>query len=313
MRKNLASHAEVAHYWANNTQAEGKCGNMFFEGDLIYSYGHHFVIARRTDQHDEHGTPIVLVNSHHYSKTTARHISLTCQAASHYRRITVPYPATGGDIQRSNMEYLNGEVTTAIARLKKAKTHLTWKETAIREAVADAATYHAVFAPDCQTQPVPLPEDFDAILDAARERERVFNLPPTDEVLKKRAADREKRRIQAEKKALAEQADAIARWRTGESVYSLRGVPVMLRLAVDGDDVVTSLGARVPVDHARRLFAIIKKCRKTGKVFQANGKTISIGVYKVQSIDAAGTLTAGCHVISWEEIERFAKSQGWEV
>lgn len=46
MRKTLSDRSEVAHYWANKVQPEGKAGNMFYVGDKIYSYGYHFCIAR---------------------------------------------------------------------------------------------------------------------------------------------------------------------------------------------------------------------------------------------------------------------------
>lgn len=313
MRKNLASHAEVAHYWANETQIEGQCGNMFFGGDLIYSYGRHFVAARRTYKEDGHGRRIVLVNAHKYSQSTTRHIGLICRAASHFRQITVPYPATDlPGAHKSNMEYLTGEVGSLVGKLKRSRTGIDYVAERVRIAVVDAATYHAVFAPDCPVRPLPLPDYFDAILAVARERERVFHLPPTDEVSKKRAAERERRRVQAEEKALVDQADAIARWRAGKTVYQLPDVPVMLRLSSEGGDVETSLQASVPVGHARRLFASIRRCHETGKGFQANGKSVAVGVYKVDSIGEDGTLHAGCHVIRWEEIERFAKSQGWE-
>ena len=46
MRKLLKNHSEVAHFWANQVQGQGKSSNMFFEDGIIYSYGYHFPIAR---------------------------------------------------------------------------------------------------------------------------------------------------------------------------------------------------------------------------------------------------------------------------
>lgn len=155
MRKHLASHAEVAHYWANASQHEGKCGNMFFEGRLIYSYGHHFVLARRTDKEDERGTRIVLINASRYSTSTGQHLGLVRRAASHFRQITVPYPATNTpDAGELNMMHLNAEIIGATNKMKRAKTSIRRLEEVIHSAVADAATYHAVFAPDCPVRPL---------------------------------------------------------------------------------------------------------------------------------------------------------------
>ena len=43
-----------------------------------------------------------------------------------------------------------------------------------------------------------------------------------------------------------------------------------------------------------------------GEAFQTNGKTFHLGHYKIDRIETDGTLTAGCHVIPYSEIERIA-------
>jgi hypothetical protein len=42
----MATHNEVAHAWAHQTGRCHRGHHMFYEGDTIYSYGHHFPIAR---------------------------------------------------------------------------------------------------------------------------------------------------------------------------------------------------------------------------------------------------------------------------
>ena len=46
MRRVLKNHHEVCHFWANQIQDSGKASNMFYERDIIYSYGYHFPIAK---------------------------------------------------------------------------------------------------------------------------------------------------------------------------------------------------------------------------------------------------------------------------
>ncbi len=67
MRTVLSSHSEVAHFWANRIQSEVHSGNVFFEGDSIYSYGTHFELARRVKPH------VVLFNPESYSSSTSKH------------------------------------------------------------------------------------------------------------------------------------------------------------------------------------------------------------------------------------------------
>lgn len=78
MRKVLKNHSEVAHVWANRTQDEGRAsdGRIFFENGKIYSYGHHFCIARWVGDN-------VLFTYQKYSSSTAKHIN--------YVRRAIPY------------------------------------------------------------------------------------------------------------------------------------------------------------------------------------------------------------------------------
>jgi hypothetical protein len=118
-------------------------------------------------------------------------------------------------------------------------------------------------------------------------------------------------RKQAAKAArlLAKSPEIVASWRAGErhSLPHALNLPVMLRRI--GEEMETSKGARVPIDDARRAFAFAIS-RRAG--WHRNGETCRVGNYQLDAINAAG-IVAGCHRVSWEEAERFARSQGWEV
>src|SRR5262249_9116985 len=69
----------IAHLWAHQTQdsARNKCGNFYFTGDTIYSYGGHFPIAR----HVKHkGKRAVFLTTRTYSVTTSGHKNLVSYA-----------------------------------------------------------------------------------------------------------------------------------------------------------------------------------------------------------------------------------------
>jgi hypothetical protein len=117
----------------------------------------------------------------------------------------------------------------------------------------------------------------------------------------------------------AKSADIIAAWRAGDSNAILRNaysLPVMLRIVQDSENdartgqlsysVETSRGAQVPVSHAIRGLQFVRAVVARGEAFQTNGHTFHLGHYKIDRIDVDGTLTAGCHVISYPEIERIA-------
>ena len=120
----------------------------------------------------------------------------------------------------------------------------------------------------------------------------------------KRAAEKAEQTKRERAEALIRQQELIIQWRAGQYSGCLYDVPTMLR--IDGDEVVTSRGARFPVSHAKRGLAFIRKVRESGQTYVRNGHTIHLGPYAIDRIEPDGTVKAGCHVVSWAEIERIA-------
>jgi hypothetical protein len=120
----------------------------------------------------------------------------------------------------------------------------------------------------------------------------------------KRAAEKAEQTKRERAEAIVRQRELITKWRAGLYSGCLYDVPTMLR--IDGDEVVTSRGARFPVSHAKRALAFIRKVREFGQAYVRNGHTIHLGPYAIDRIESDGTVKAGCHVVSWEEIERIA-------
>lgn len=63
----MLSNKEVAERFAEG-YSEGNSGNMFIEGNILYSYGHHFPLAVRLGR-------VAILNIEPYSHTTAIHRS----------------------------------------------------------------------------------------------------------------------------------------------------------------------------------------------------------------------------------------------
>jgi len=121
----------------------------------------------------------------------------------------------------------------------------------------------------------------------------------------KRAAEKaEQTRRENEREAIRH-SENMAQWRAGEYHGGFPyGFPTMLRIV--GDEVQTSLGARFPISHAKRALAFVRKVRDSRQAYVRNGHTIHLGPYCIDRIEADGTVKAGCHVVSWDEIERIA-------
>ena len=110
------SNSEVAHRFA--TGLNGRSGNMFIEGDAIYSYGHHFKIAEKY-----HGK--LLFTEQTYSSTTAMHKSRVLGACSHY---DIVYCATldSGDVGTErffaeNFKLWNEDIACKARAMAKAR------------------------------------------------------------------------------------------------------------------------------------------------------------------------------------------------
>lgn len=79
---------------------------------------------------------------------------------------------------------------------------------------------------------------------------------------------------------------------------------------ITGGTLRTSWGATVPLAHAIKAFRFLKLCRTTGTPWAANGHTVRVGHFTIETIDARGNFKAACHRINWQEVSRLAESLG---
>ena len=78
MQTSFRSPFDVAHLWAHQLQDEANYGaNFYFRNDTIYSYGAHFPIGKVIKYK---GCKAFVLNSDHYSPTTAHHQSIVVQS-----------------------------------------------------------------------------------------------------------------------------------------------------------------------------------------------------------------------------------------
>lgn len=66
----------------------------------------------------------------------------------------------------------------------------------------------------------------------------------------------------------------------------------------------TSKGASFPLSHAKRGLMLVESVIARGESWKRNGHTCHLGHYQIDSIDAQGTVKAGCHVVTYEAIAR---------
>lgn len=306
-QKQVFSTGEIPHLWAHRVQesARNAQGNLFFEDSVIFSYGHHFPIARHVET--KRGRKAILFTRASYSVTTSGHMNAVRSAIPQNVPVfdVAHVGLSLGTIQHAaNLQAYVAALEQAISKAQKARMlfHKQWQTKGARELRTELLAYVQFFGLKRPANVPDVPRLTPAMARKMKAREDFLKSGEHQATL---VYDRARREMLEDFRSRAINAERVEAWKRGENVYfTTRNLPTMLR--VNGDEIETSLGARVPLDHAKRVLAIVRRMVSERKTFQTNGHTIPIGVYKVDRIDADGTLHAGCHHIPFAEIERIA-------
>lgn len=276
---------EVAHIWANQSRERATGSHFYFDGATVYSYGSHFPIAR-------HYKGVVLFTSEGYSSTTSKHKSYVRGACSHLTSFTVANVMR--DPCREDVKNYGEQIKDLSLKAAKARNPdaaLKILENAVNEAndFCERFKFKTRFT---------MPDNLDELREKA-----------------KASAKREREaKAKREAKQQAEAQEIIQQWIAGEAVtiphfigkvYLRRQPPIA---KAEMGVMETSKGAKVELSEAEKAFRFAVKMRERG--WHRNGDTFQIGDYQLDAINEQGVV-AGCHRVAWDEIERFAESQGW--
>jgi hypothetical protein len=306
MTQTVFTNDMVAHVWAQQTQPHGRSGNgqFYFDGGTLYSYGSHFPVAMFVQNH--RGQECALFNSDSYSITTSRHQS---RARSAYSGLSFSAPcAVLGPIARMGADLAGQQIKrgskaskdirahyqavtdSAVKKAARARSNLQWHLENAQGAASEGDALSAFFALGWRIK-IEAPEAFAAAIAADRVRARKLS-------------------EQREREANA----ALPDWRACRRDFLPHGrgrAKVYLRLRPDGEEIETSMGARFPAEHARRALPIIAAVRDRGEEWRPNGRSVHLGHFAINCIAPNGDVTAGCHHVTWREIETVARSLGW--
>ena len=293
MRTVFDSSSMVVHVWANQSQERGrnKTSSLYFNGSVLFSYGSHFPVATLVT--NKHAETAVIFSSASFSVTTSSHQRMARSAASHIQpQFTVPHICDrwgGGTISHEdNLRFYTDAIQAAALAAKRAKVNRDWKLRYLDELADEANAYCEFFGLRTRFK-VPSDANLNRLIlearkDAQRQREET------------------KRRQQERLEQLRE---SIEKWKSGEDVHLGWDCPDIF-LRIRGDTVQTSRGAEVPLAHAVKILPIVRG----GRTYEHNGHSIHLGHFRIDKIDAHGNLTAGCHFIKREEMERIAAQLG---
>lgn len=293
--KTVFSPSELPHVWAHQKASEGRSSSRSrelphvppesFRGKSYYSY--RAEIARIVERK---GQRAYLLDDTSYSHTTSRHQAGVRRAIPE-KSVVLHYE---GDLGRvTPTELFEFAVKRAAEQAGKAeRARASWSK-----------DWHQ--------------REQQMWLERARTVAKFYGLrrkvdEKTIERLKEasRRAEIAARKLAAERQRLLEieHAATLKAWLRGEAVSFPYSIQKCYLRAVD-DEMQTSKGARVPLKDAKRALKFCRKMREKG--WRRNGEQFKIGYYYLDAVNKTGVV-AGCHHVTWEEIDRFAAVMGWK-
>lgn len=287
--KTVFSNSQLCHVWAQQTQERGRGSNMYFQGDEIYSYGSHFLAAKIFTRSKHR---LALVNERRYSSSTSRHLSgIRSALRGLIPYIEVPNPSDLG--HKLNIEFLESRIYEQIDSIFgsgkiKYRDGIKYQMEYLQSAVKDFNLYQEF----THGNMFKIPEHFEADLREHLEyRYQRYLQSQTLEALQKANLERDKKQARALK--LAE--TAVTAWiQTGESQYLKHIRELNLDfIRVNGNEVVTTRQATVPLPDAKRLLMAL-----------LNGKNIEgsrIGSFTIDRVEG-DLIKAGCHRLSLKQV-----------
>ena len=302
----MKTNYDICHEFAQGYKTNGRGSNIFYEtetnGDrVLYSYGHHFAIARITPQ------GVCFFTTAH-SATTAKHVSNARGALCQYPLIFCPDPIRARECWKA-WEHEMGEAEKALTFARKRKKYTA----EIRHTLAQLRAY-------CEATGETAPEyvaEFEKIAETAQPRREA-----------REAAQREREAAQREREAERQRAAQRAQWKReawerGENVYlnwedTAENVPLRIEARKGYKVVRTARGVTVTIEEARRFYealtrgeiqAVSPQFRYTFSPLSHQEQKIDTGAttYTAGEI-TTDTVRVGCHTWKRAYLDKFAQT-----
>lgn len=104
MKTIFSSNEKLTEMFNKQSQHFGKANSLFFEGNILYSYGYHYPLAIVNENY-------ILINDIGYSVTTSKHIAIARNVTSNRKQILTSQIELNQVLQE--FEYLNRKLSKA--------------------------------------------------------------------------------------------------------------------------------------------------------------------------------------------------------
>lgn len=283
MKKVFSSNSEAIHIYANDPSREGRANSVSFNNGILFSYN--TAIAQHVT--NSKGESAIILNNRNYSVSTSKHQGQVRYAANHLSRIYIDF--IGYKVQRLDnlnngalIEQYEAKAAEYLAKASRARLKADDYRAAAFNTLNELKTYFNFFGIEYEAG------DLSALEAAAIEND-------------KKERERAKAR-RAEK--IKEQAEKLAAWREGANLGWLNFEVTALR--IKEDQIETSRGAKIPLDHAIKAWPLLSRIAKSNEVFYPQGHAIHLGHYTISKADKKA-LIVGCHTIPMLEVLNIAK------
>lgn len=288
MKTVFSNHHEVCHKFNEQSQEYGRASNIFFEGDRIYSYGYHYLMAQFL-------TPqLIVINDTGYSMSTSKHISILRQATSDKTQVF-----TMRAEPKRVAEQIN-EAFVKLAHARKPEKYIFEIINLYQEFTRSyflLGGYLSVNYHDASYSILSLKELPKQTRDLLKEIEGIYKGLNTDEQ-KKQLEQIKKRDLKLRKERKARELEKIAeekeKFYNYERDYINRIEFDLLRVSECGEFVETSQRVKIPMQEAKRYYKLLNS--------GANMRGEKIAQYVTKSFNDA--LNIGCHKIDKQEAQR---------
>ena len=287
MKKVFSSHSDVCHKFNEQSQNEGRAGNIFFDTDTIYSYGYHYVLGQFI------GPEIIIINNTGYSSSTSKHIGILASATRNKTQIFT---------MRAEPKRVAEQIHKAFAKLAHARKPEIY--------ISEIINLYEGFVKSCKLLGGVLKENrfnggysvspIDEPNEYANQIEQIYKGLNTSEQAEQlaeiKANDIWQRKERAEKEQ-AKKAEQKQRFYDYETNYISGLENELLRVSKCGKFVETSQRVEIPIKEAQRYYKLLKS--------GANMRGEKIAQYITKSFSEA--LNIGCHRIEKQEAERIGE------
>lgn len=284
--------AHAFAYASRKSKGENYQNRMFYENDVIYSYGYHFPIAKKVRNKEGQVVHILFTNNT-ASVTTSKQINCVERALHHdliYCSTDLKSFNPLEEIKTKELELILISKSYEKARADHKKTEYLGEINRNIKEIIYLMKYYRIKSKvpvriknliNAETNEILL-----ALLGVAEKKR--------SKAIAKANRQIEKRRRKAQQEQIQKEQEQLSKWRNHDvkKIYLNHIKNDALRLSVEGSEIETSQGIKIPIEEGRRLLTLLER----GKII---GATVDQR-FKVKAF--TNKLTINCHNFTIDEI-----------